>query len=167
MATSSSVIRYVSGAVVFISGNIVYASTGGWANISQIPYFKLVVVGGDIYINRTVTQLDGIYVAESDSAGNKGRIYTCATGLRAAINPTSANYYSNCNSKLTINGAFVARQVQFLRTSGSLGQANSTDTLSTNSSAEVFNYTPELWLPRGASLPDSGYTAITGLPPIL
>lgn len=167
VAAGISDVWLVTNADVYISGNIAYANTGGWANVSQIPYFKLVVTGGDIYIDRNVTQLDGIYVAEPDGSGNHGRIYTCATGLRAAINPVSANYYSNCNAKLTINGVFVAKQVQFLRTNGSVGQAKSTDTLSSNHSAEVFNYTPELWLPRGANTPDSGYTAITGLPPIL
>ncbi len=152
---------------VYISGNIVYSGTGGWKNISQIPYFKLIVVGGDIYVGKDVTQLDGLYVAESDANGNRGQIYTCATGLRGAVDPTASNYYTQCHAKLTINGAFVAKQVQFLRTNGSLGQAKPTDSLSSNHSAEVFNYTPELWLPRGANVSNSEYTAITGLPPVL
>lgn len=157
----------VTNADVYISGKIAYAGTGGWRDISQIPYFKLVVVGGDIYIGKDVTQLDGVYVAEPDSSGKHGKIYTCATGVRAAVDPTSAGYYAECHAKLTVNGVFVAKQVQLLRTNGSLGQAAPSDSLTTNHSAEVFNYTPELWLPRGANLPASGYTAITGLPPIL
>ncbi len=166
VAAGTKETQYVTGHDVYISGNISYASTGGWTGASQIPYFKLVVAGGDIYISNTVTQLDGVYVAES-SGGAGGRIFTCASAIRGPINPAVAGYYATCNQKLVINGVFVARQVRFLRTNGSLGQARNTDNVNSNHSAEVFNYTPEVWLPRGANITGSGYTAITGLPPVL
>lgn len=157
---------------VYISDNIVYTNTGNWANVNQIPYFKLVVVGGNIYIDDDVMQLDGVYVAEpqinSGGAMVGGIIYTCASGMgKPTYASSSPTYYVSCNKKLVINGAFVARQVQFLRTGGSVGQAQPSDTLSNNHAAEVFNFTPEVWLPRGGTPTSTGYKAITGLPPVL
>lgn len=171
VALSTREVYYVTGHDVYITagatGGVVYAGTGGWANISQIPYFKVVVAGGDIYIDSGVTKLDGIYIAESNTTGTGGRIFTCASAIRVPWNPAAAGYFAACHNKLTITGAFVAKQARFLRTFGSVGQAKTTDTLTTNNDAEVFNYTPEIWLPRGASIPGEGYTAITGLPPVL
>lgn len=161
---ASQTVVYANGDV-YISRDIIY-TTSGWTNVSQIPFFKLVVVGGDIYIDRTVSKLDGLYVAEPNGATG-GRIYTCATGPGVAVNPTLPGSYTTCNKQLVVNGAFVARYVAFGRTYGSVGQAKTTDSLSSNHDAEVFNYTPELWLPRGASSPGDAYTSITGLPPVL
>lgn len=166
-------VYYVTNHDVYITpgttgtNGIAYAGTGGWSSISQIPYVKVVVAGGDIYIDSGVTTLDGIYIAESTSSGAGGRIFTCASAIRAPWSPATLGYYGACHNKLTITGVFVAKQVRFLRTFGSIGQARTTDTLTTNNDAEVFNYTPEVWLPRGASIPGEGYTAITGLPPVL
>jgi hypothetical protein len=166
-------IRYVKDADVYINGNIVYAgSNGGWTNVGQIPSFKLVVVGGNIYIGSNVTQLDGLFVAEPtvDSNGNllpNGRIYTCATGIGAQADPTLPGYYTQCNKQLIVNGALIAAQVHFLRTYGSIGQSKITDTASSTHAGETINYTPELWLPRGTTATTDGYNAITGLPPVL
>jgi hypothetical protein len=157
---------YVTGSDVYISGNIVYTYTGPWVSPTDIPSFKLVVTGGNIFIDKNVTQLDGLYVAEPDSAGNKGIIYTCSTGLGVPVNPVANSFYNDCNNKLTINGSFVAGQVRFLRTSGSVGQAT-TDTATSNHAAEVFNYTPEMWLPRKANTVSNNVDSITGLPPVL
>ena len=159
-------VKYVVNGDVYITGNITYAGSGGWGSVSQIPSFKLVVVNGDIYIGSGVTQLDGLYVAESSTGGAKGRIFTCATGMGAAANPLAAGYFTTCHNKLTVNGAFVAKQIWFGRTPGSVGQAAG-DTLLVNHDAEVFNYTPELWLPRNSGPPANGYAAIAGLPPVL
>lgn len=165
VAPGTEKIYYVENADVYITGNIVYGGSGSW-NATQIPYFKLVVVNGNIYVGSNVTELDGIYVAEPN-ANQGGGIYTCAAGLRAPADPTKPGYYATCNKQLVINGAFIASQVHFLRTYGSLGQAKSTDTISSNHSGEVFNYSPEVWLPRAGVVPNSSYTAITGLPPVL
>jgi hypothetical protein len=167
IATATQDVRYVIGHDVYISGNIMYSSTGGWTSIDQIPYFKLVVVGGNIYIGSGVTQLDGVYVAEQDENGNGGIIYTCATGLRAPVNPlVPATFNPTCKQQLTITGAFAAQQVQFLRTFGTVGSAGA-DTWSANNAAEVFRYSPEVWLPRSTTKIGTGYDAITGLPPVL
>jgi hypothetical protein len=157
---------YVDGNV-YINNPITY-DTLGWSSPSQIPYFKLVVVGGNIYIGSNVKQLDGLYVAEPNGAGQGGIIYTCASGNNAPITPTSASYYGTCDNQLVINGAFVATQVQFLRTYDTVGQSNTDNgTPSGSHAAEVFNYTPELWLPRSGANPNGDYSAITGLPPNL
>ncbi|MEO6513204.1 MAG: hypothetical protein ABIR37_00835 [Candidatus Saccharimonadales bacterium] len=165
-------VHYVVGHDVYITGTgIAYGGTGGWASLDQIPYFKLVVVGGNIFIDKDVTQLDGIYVAEQadDGAGNMsgGTIYTCATGIRAQANPLNAGYYNLCKQKLTIHGAFAAQQIQFLRTPGTVGAAPG-DTWRVNNAAEVFDYSPEVWLPRASTAKiGNNYDAITGLPPVL
>lgn len=157
----ASDIMYVNGDV-HIGGDIKYAT--GWSKLSDIPLFKL-VVKGNIYINANVKQLDGIYAALPDTTGNGGVIYTCATGA-GAVNPTDSNFYDTCNSQLVINGAFAAKQVQFLRTYGSIGRAK-TDSVGNSAAAEQFNYSPEVWLPRGKSNPSLQYDSITGLPPVL
>lgn len=164
---SGSDARYITGGDVYLSGDIKYATGIGWTNPSQIPLFKLVVLGGDIYINSAVKQLDGIFVAVPQN-GVGGHIYTCASGPSTAVNLSALNNaYTTCNNQLVINGTFIAKVVHFGRTYGSVGQA-ATDTLALNHAGEVFNYTPEVWLPRkGASPADNSYTAITGLPPVL
>lgn len=160
-------IRIYANGDVYIARDIAYQN-GSWPKIDQIPVFELVVTGGNIYIDSSVTQLDGIYVAEP-SGVTGGHIIDCATnagGIYKQVDPTVNNFYSTCNKKLTINGAFVAKQTLFGRTNGSLGQAAAGDSLSSNHDAEVFNYTPEIWLPRSASTPSDTYDAITALPPI-
>jgi hypothetical protein len=179
---------------VYIDHNVTY-EPGPWANPRQIPYFRLVVIGGNIYLGPDVTELDGIYVAEPSNINGGpwtgGTIYTCSylTGALSRrnlpkVNPTGANgipnYDTTCTKPLSIYGSFVAQQVEFLRTHGTLGGANTsvnnsscmvivpalTGTNSCNS-AETFDYTPEVWLPRTTGQPSDTYTSITSLPPIL
>lgn len=171
-------VTYVKDHDVYIQGNIVYQDRDtGWSSASQIPYFKLVVVGGNIYIGNNVTQLDGIYVSEPDTASNPplgGTLYTCSYYSNNAPHNYDLNnsrdlsyYFNDCHNQLVINGAFVAAQVQFLRTIGTISQASSDKSPTHNNSAEVFNYTPEIWLPRGSNVPNTAYDAIAGLPPVL
>ena len=153
---------------VYISRNIAY-QPGAWPQVDQIPFFELVVTGGNIYIDSSVTHLDGIYIAEPSGAAG-GQIIDCATnagGILKQVDPTVNGFYSTCNKQLVINGAFVAKQVLFGRTNGSLGQATAGDSLGSNHDAEIFNYTPEIWLPRNTATPSDTYDAITALPPVL
>lgn len=148
---------------VFINGNITYAA-GTW-NIAEVPSLRL-IVRGNVYVGRTVSQLDGLYVAQSNGGGNGG-FYTCATS--AAALPLSGNLFSLCNSKLTVNGAVVANQVFLLRTNGTLSQSAAGESSAGGRAAEVFNYNPSLWLRQPfleeETTPD--YDAIISLPPIL
>jgi hypothetical protein len=154
VTSSTDELFYKGDTLIF--NDIKYATTS-WASVAAMPKFKLVVIG-DIYIDRGVGQLDGLYVALPDPAtGKGGNIYTCSIGA-SAIAPTDPNYYTNCNKQLTVNGAFVAKSVQFLRTFGSMSKPGA---------AEQFNYSPELWLPRTVNSVGSDYNSITGLPPVL
>jgi hypothetical protein len=159
---------YVSGDV-YINGNITYA--GSWDALN-IPLFQLVVTG-NIYIDNDVTQLDGVYIAQRSSAGSTttGKIFTCATGAGAAASPTGPSYYNDCDTRLTINGAFVASSVEFLRTLGTLSQSQpgTAESRTSTNGAEVFNFNPTLWMvqPVDGSGRVDNYDAITSLPPVL
>ncbi len=187
---------YVTGGSVYISPNgvtnvngIEY-NTAGWTINSggktNIPSFTLVVTGGNIYIDPNVTELDGTYVAEADSSGNGGKIYTCGDDYGAGVfepMPT-ASMYNNCNKQLTVDGSLVADQVDLMRTMGSLKDATSSEgpnsaaraclNSSVNSpvcAAEVIESGPEEYLSTPATAPPNEgtpyYNAITSLPPVL
>ncbi len=163
---------YIDGNL-FISNNVVYPTT---MDITSIPLFQ-VVVRGNIYISRNVSQLDGIYIAQkhpnaggintADDTG--GVIYTCATAPFTPADHHSNSFYTDCNNKLTINGAFIANSIEFLRTAGKLSLSQN-DGPSGNNAAEVFNFNPSLWLTQPTTTPTAtvdSYDAITSLPPIL
>lgn len=159
---------YVQGDV-YINGNITYANTGSYGSVETIPRFTL-IASGNIYISRSVSQLDGTYVAG-------GKISTCAN---AAGSYSTAQLWNLCRgNRLTINGAFIAPVVDFLRSRGSLRDSRTNDDNATrNNAGEIFIYSPELYLAQllGESTGSSGgsqiyqpksYDAITTLPPIL
>ncbi|HEX8226621.1 MAG TPA: hypothetical protein VF572_02010 [Candidatus Saccharimonadales bacterium] len=166
-----------------ITGNIAYR-LGGWNTRGQIPSFKL-IVHGVIYIDRSVSVLDGLYAAvpESGYAGTqgspapdnqfsapqKGTISTCSRpagdGNYRSYDPTKvlstdASMASDCAGKLTFNGTASALQLWLLRTGGSVDAGTA---------AETFNFGPEMWLaPAGrAEGMDDSYQSIIGLPPVL
>jgi hypothetical protein len=157
---------YVNGNL-YITGNIVYP--GSWS-ATNIPLLE-VVVRGNIYISGGVTRLDGVFISQRNG-GSGGTIYTCASGFSA---PTLTNgaFYNSCSNKLTVNGAFIANSVEFLRTSGTLQQSSAGETSSENgagnSAGEVFNFNPTLWMvqPSHSSGSVDNYDAITSLPPVL
>ncbi|HSW80371.1 MAG TPA: hypothetical protein VLG47_06350 [Candidatus Saccharimonadales bacterium] len=146
---------YVDGNA-YITGDITYSDS--YANAKEIPSFKL-IVKGNIFIDSSVSKIEGLLVAEPDTSGNDGNIYTCATGFVA---PGLDNtLYNKCNNKLTINGSMIGKQVWMTRTNG---------TLYGNTPAEAVNYTPETWLTQFPACPENsatGYDAITELPPVL
>jgi len=150
---------FVNGDVI-INGPIRY--TGSW-DTTSMPLFQLVATG-NIYIDRSVDQLDGLYVAQRTGATG-GIIYTCAN---ATVPVDKTQLVGQCGTKLTVNGSFVAYQVQLLRANGTLAQSNATETGASGQSAEVFNYSPLMWMvtPPGQSTP-STYDSLTSLPPIL
>lgn len=91
---------------VRITGNITYSNS--WS-LNNVPSFVLHATG-NIYIDRGVTQLDGLYIS------NK-KIYTCGSGFAPM---PAGSMYGNCNNQLTIHGSFVAKQINLERTFGSL-----------------------------------------------
>lgn len=155
---------YVDGNV-FIGGNIDYPGSWGAGNV---PVFRL-IVNGNIYIGQNVSQLDGLYVAQGNGTSG-GVIYTCATGLNSPVSQTAGNFYDQCNTKLTVNGSFVATQVRLLRNNGTLSQSSVDDyPPGTGQVGEVFNYNPTMWLnqPPLSSGAQGDYDAVISLPPIL
>ena len=156
---------------LFINTNITYPNN---VSYNSLPLFQ-VVVRGNIYVGSGVQQLDGIYIAQAN-AGVKGLIYTCAFDATPPFDaPTisAGAFYSGCTNKLTVNGSFVARSIQFLRTRGTLKQSTSDEPRGlTNNSAEEFNYGPGFWITQPDITNSSdgrvdNYDAITSLPPVL
>jgi hypothetical protein len=167
---------YVDGDV-FIRDNIVY-NTNYAAGTAAIPSFTL-VVRGNIYIQNSVIQLDGLYIAQPRSGSpNSGRIYTCAN---AAGNPivVSGEIFSSCGApnptnppRLTVNGAFIAQRVILNRSGLTLRDSTFREGPSTSKAAEIFSFNPEIYLSppvfRPNSTPTSGdYDYISVLAPTL
>ena len=147
---------YVKGNV-YITGDISY--TTGWSSLSDIPSLKIVSMGGNIYIDPTVKNLEGTYMAIQGSTGTGGAIYDCSTDSLAGkypANPATGN--NQCfDNTLTINGSFIAHDVYLQRTKGNAA---------TNSgAAEQFNYGPEQWLSSPTST-SSSIESIQTLPPV-
>ncbi len=111
---------YVDGDV-FISDNIMYAGSGGWATLDAIPSLEL-YVKGNIYIKNTVTNLDGLFVAQPKDDGSKGKIYTCANGSGDLF--AAGDLFAQCRQKLKVNGSFIAQETKFLRTAGTLSDVD-------------------------------------------
>lgn len=144
---------------IYINGNITY----NYSQISDIPQLEIIAQGGGIYVSgANVTELHGVFISQKSSGGAGGVFATCATGPGA---PTSD--FTTCNHKLTVVGAVAAEGTVVLgRTSGTV-TANP-PTLTNTDPAEVFQYSPELWL--NTALDQQGtptYQAITSLPPVL
>jgi hypothetical protein len=164
---------------VYIDGDIKYTSLG--ATPKTLTQYRL-VVEGNIYIDHAVHQLDGTYVAvPNPSTGVGGTIVTCAIG-----HVVPSNTLSGCEDQLVVNGALVGTRVRLLRDCGSLkyspdpavtrettlfsGASGNQELCSAgvNHAAEIFNYSPELWLASLKSVGGSGGDdSIRTLPPIL
>lgn len=152
---------YVDGDV-FVNGDISYPAS--WTAGDQ-PLLKL-VVKGNIYIRNTVSRIDGVFISQKDGASG-GTIYTCATSATPLV--PDGNLYNTCNRKLTINGVFVANEVQFLRANGTRQLGAAGESSGSGNIAEVFNFNPVLWMaqPVGSETGPAKYDSITALPPIL
>jgi hypothetical protein len=174
VAGGTQKVRHIQGDV-YIDGDVTYSSLGG--SVNNLTSYR-VVVEGNIYIDNDVHRLDGTYVAVPDSGGNGGTIVTCTIG-----HSVPSTTLSGCEDQLVVNGALVAQKVRLLRDCGSLrystvgegyiftGASGNLEQCSggTNHAAEVFNYTPDIWLTSLKDVPgkDQGDDTIKTLPPIL
>jgi hypothetical protein len=180
----SRTIIYVNGANVRITaGNTsgIKYDTSTWGSIADIPSLWVVVNGGNIYIDPGVTQLDGVYVAQPDSGNGKGKIFTCSNNGFGPADLTGVNGTAGdaCNNQLTVNGAFIAQEVELLRSFSSLRYSQAGENPYGSGSncvgkptcaAEVFNFGPEVFMAPPNGLGNSGgskYDYITELPPVL
>lgn len=105
---------------VYIDSNIRYKDSD-WST-SNIPSFVLKATG-NIYISKDVAQLDGLYIAQGTKQGGtikKGKIFTCSYAGAAL---SGASMHADCNKQLVVRGAFVAEQVNLMRTGGTLRNA--------------------------------------------
>lgn len=161
VGNDTNTVFYVNGNV-YINGNITLSNN--YPSVKDIPSFSI-IASGNIYISPSVTELDGLYVAEPTSKNTGGNIYTCTTApfAIAGLITSVGTYYTTCNTRLDVYGSFIAKQLWLLRTNGSL---------STNTPAEKFHYDPQIWLSEPSDIVAGqgnagSYNAITSLPPVL
>lgn len=143
----------------YISSNIIYENN---YTIEQVPKLTL-VVKGSIYIDPAVTRLDGLYIAQPGTntaatvATDEGVIWTCHPNNTAPLPPS---YPNGCTNRLLVNGAFIAKQINLIRSTGDVAAASTAEDSSCaaavkagnntaiNSAcgniAEIFNYSPEM-----------------------
>jgi hypothetical protein len=167
---------------VYISRNVIYDSA---STVDKVPKFML-VVRGSIYVDPGVTRLDGLYIAQpidntpGSVGSDTGVFWTCHD---QASSPAPDPYYppANCTQPLVVNGAVVAKQVNFLRVGGSSGSTTSDVVTTANTGednpgtvtncsnspsfanchvSEVFNYIPAMFM--GGSFFDTSSSSTSG-----
>jgi hypothetical protein len=163
---------FVKGRLNINGAGITYGA-GPWATTAVIPYLTMVTCG-DIYIDNTVTDLTGWYIALPNAScgggAGGGNIYTCTTGYGFIATPS---LYASCKTTLTVRGSFSANQIKFLRTNGTLRAGSPLEPKSSANIAEKFIYGAESWVGQPVqrpALPGVGGTkfeSISGLPPVL
>lgn len=156
---------------VFINGNITYAN-GSRVDVTDLPNFVL-IVRGDIKIGRTVTELNGTYVAQPRNNGTGGRIFTCAPSASGTYG--ASNIYQECQTPLTVYGSLVAKTIRFGRMNGTVGSAAPGEYPPSSNIAETIILTPESYLapsplrdptqPEGSTSTDR-WDAASILPPV-
>jgi len=187
IADGKRLVIYVDGDVQIKAsptGRFGYSNaSGNWpGGLADVPSLY-VIASGNIYIDSDVTTMDGVYIAQqrpTDISDETGRIYSCS---RNANNPAAnlsdkgaggdaAFVLSNCNRKLTVNGSFLAKRVYLLRSLGTVNDGKPYESYkdATNKIAEIFRFTPEIYLiEAGGGLPPRSTTAkidsIVALPP--
>jgi hypothetical protein len=151
-----------SGHDAYIDGNIDYAAY----TLATVPRLSVYVQDGNIMVDSSVDHIHGFFSALKTDPGT-GVFYTCGKALNLSYSlATDATAYDNCNHKLTIFGAVSADSINLGRTWGTLGGATGVPA----EPAEVFQYSPELWLAQPSSSASAGaspYNSITSLPPVL
>lgn len=167
IANGKRIVIYVNGDAYLGNGTdsrFGYANSSGWLGEVGIPSIYI-IASGNIYIDKEITQLDGVYVAQPriDTLPNTtGEISTCSS-----INGSSVVDYSNlgsvasiaqevvanCNKKLTINGAFTAKRVHLLRHVASLNVATPKEARGSANISEEFIYSPDLFMTQGGGVP--------------
>jgi hypothetical protein len=142
---------YVNGSV-YIGSNIFYDGTSTADNVPKLR----IVAKGNIYIDPSVTNLDGWYVAQPAGAvvnADDGDIWTCHANDQ--LSPLDTFILSNCNNQLVINGALTAKHVNLVRLKGDVTTANSSEDawkglgLPPGNVAEIINYTPAMVIGGG------------------
>jgi hypothetical protein len=166
---------------IFVAGDIRTTATGMIGNFASL---KVHSKGGSIYVNSPVTSMYGVYTAE----GGNSKIFTCSqrvgpNNFQPVILSTS--YFDTCNAQLTVWGALSAKQINLMRTYGSLrnntgpvGNCSVSTSVNptgqngmhTTCASELIRFAPSLYLAPSADNVDmkwGKYDQITSLPPVL
>ena len=168
VSAGKTVTLFVNGNV-YIGGNITYAP--GY-NADNVPKFAL-VTRGNIFIDPAVSRLDGLYIAQPDTTSAatisaSGVIWTCH-GNSPDV-PNTVYVSSACRTKLTFNGAVIAKQVNLLRGNGDVASAAAGEGSNSGNIAEVFNFTPEMVIGGGFFNSTTGnqykIESLISLPPV-
>jgi hypothetical protein len=147
IAAGKQITIFVNGSV-YIGHNILYAAG---LTADNIPKFAI-VAKGSIYVDPAVSELDGVYVAQPDASASA---VTADTGVIWSCHPnnnqTPLYVYPtfNCRSKLTLNGAFIAKQINLLRIGQDVSTSSTTEdslssALASSNISEVLNYHPSI-----------------------
>lgn len=158
---------------VYITGN--GFSYAPYANVGGIPSLY-VIASGNVYIDPSVGNLAGVYVAQvNGNPATTGIISTCARPTGGVGSPIATVAYDQiftaCNRQLAVRGSFIAEHIHFVRASGSLKNSNGGEVYNFNNASEVFITSPEMYLSVPSvfrtSSPFGTYDSITSLPPVL
>lgn len=153
---------------LYIRNNIEYGNftyNPGSMSITGGPSLAF-IVKGNIYIDQSVEELNGLYIAQPDG-GSGGIIDTCSSGLGSPVIFLATDV---CDEQLTINGAVVAEHILMRRTHG--GVLREFDG-SVTGGAEQFNFNPMMYLHQPILDPIGGATGrdfpllqLKDLPPV-
>lgn len=141
--------------------------------LSSLPYLYVIDEGGNIIISPSVTHLAGVFIDEPTPTtavknnSSSGNIFDCSTS--SSFDPSP--FTDSCsNTKLVVDGSFIAGNIDFQRTnttttvpepSGSCKAASVAD-------AEEFCYSPLIWLANPFSSSSSVHTDyLSSVPPTL
>lgn len=133
---------------VYIGSNILYP---GGRDVTNTPKFAVIALG-DIYIDHSVSQINGWYIAQpspgSALSADSGVIWTCHDNTNE-VHLSTLFLENSCKTTLTVNGALTAKHVNFFRSNGDVvTQAdNSGDgpgVYNDAHAAEIINYTPDM-----------------------
>jgi hypothetical protein len=133
---------------------------------------------GDIFVDNSVSTLHGFFVAQGSVADNvgiqaTGNFITCGTSNPGDTTFSQTTLYATCSVKpLDVDGAVYADYFLLERSYGDVNNVNMS-TSNTANAAEVFQYSPELWVPAVACTStvaaciNTNYASINSAPPVL
>ncbi len=161
IARGKTVTLFVNGNA-YIKSNITYQSGYTYSDVPKLA----IIAKGEIYIDPSVTQVDGLYIAQPSSGATGGDIWTCHDASNSS--PDGSYLRANCATKLTINGAIIAKQVYLMRVKGDLASAGANEVASSANIAEVINYIPAMVVggPFFSSGSGSDIDSLISLPPV-
>ena len=103
---------YISSNVQYVGDNTKTGSLAAWNSTGNVPSY-VVHATGNIFIDPSVTELDGLYEAQ-------GKIYTCGANTSPYSAMALSLLYTGCNNQLTVYGNLIATQINMARSFGSL-----------------------------------------------